>query len=104
MNDHDLIAGLPGEELVRQGLADREAARVSAAAYLVQMAAPRLKRAGLMDADSAPSAHESERDLYRLLGREGGDAYTRYNSLLRELASFEAALDRRMRLARPRRS
>jgi hypothetical protein len=32
-----------------------------------------------------------------LLKLERGDAYSRYNSLLRELVSFENALDRRIR-------
>jgi hypothetical protein len=36
---------------------------------------------------------EPERQLYRLLRQEGADAYSRYNSLLRELVSFENALD-----------
>lgn len=30
-----------------------------------------------------------------LLRQEGGDTYSRYNALLRELVSFEQALDRR---------
>jgi len=38
---------------------------------------------------------EPERQLYRLLRQEGGDAYSRYNALIRELVSFEQALDRR---------
>jgi hypothetical protein len=38
---------------------------------------------------------EPERQLYRLLREEGGDAYSRYNALIRELVSFEQALDRR---------
>jgi hypothetical protein len=35
--------------------------------------------------------------LYRLLHQQGGDAYSRYNALLRELISFEHALDCRQR-------
>jgi len=35
--------------------------------------------------------------LYRLLRQQGGDAYSRYNALLRELVSFESALDHRCR-------
>ena len=38
---------------------------------------------------------EPERQLYRLLRQEGGDAYSRYIALIRELVSFEEALDRR---------
>lgn len=99
MTNLDLLSGLPGEAVVRQGLADRAAARITVAAYLVQIAAPRLRDAGLLAEKSTPSEQEPERELYRLLQREGGDAYSRYNSLLRELTSFEAALDRRVRLA-----
>lgn len=33
----------------------------------------------------------------RLLQAQGGDAYSRYNALMRELASFEAARDGRLR-------
>ncbi len=36
----------------------------------------------------------AEMTLYHLLGRESGDVYGRYNSLLRRLASFERSLDR----------
>jgi len=42
-----------------------------------------------------PLIEEAELVLYRLLRAEGGDSYSRYNSLLRELVSFEQALDRR---------
>jgi len=40
---------------------------------------------------------EYELQLYDLLKKEGGDPYARYNALLRELVSFENALDRRKR-------
>jgi hypothetical protein len=39
---------------------------------------------------------DHELQLYDLLKREGSDAYSRYNALLRELVSFENALDWRM--------
>jgi hypothetical protein len=42
-----------------------------------------------------PEVSEPELQLYDLLKREGGDAYSRYNALVRELVSFENALDRR---------
>ena len=93
-NDLDLICGLPGEPLVRQGLADLQSGRQTAPACLVSIARSRLDKAGLLER-STPSAPEPELELYRLLRREGGDAYSRYNSLLRELISFEQALDRR---------
>jgi hypothetical protein len=93
----DLLASLPGEWLVRAGLADLAAGRHSAAACLVEIARPRLTQAGLVSPRALPPSPDPERELYRLLRAEGGDAYSRYNSLLRELVSFEFALDRRIR-------
>lgn len=98
----DLIAGLPGETLVRAGLADVQAGQATIAACLVTMASPRLVRAGLLPAGQAGFIPEPELRLYGLLLRQGGDAYSRYNALLRELVSFEQALDRRLRLLPPK--
>jgi len=91
----DLMLGLPGEELLREGLADFQSGRCTIPACLVSMAQPRLRRAGLITRGDAGSCPEPERQLYRLLGQESGDAYSRYNALVRELVSFEQALDRR---------
>ncbi|MGH7950737.1 MAG: hypothetical protein ACREFE_02285 [Limisphaerales bacterium] len=96
MKTDDLIAGLPGESLVRQGLADVRSGRRTAPAYLVSIARTRLRRAGLFRDDDALASQEPELQLYRLLRGEGDDAYSRYNALLRELISFEQALDHRM--------
>jgi hypothetical protein len=95
----DLIVGLPGERLVRQGLTDLRRDRCTIAACLVAIARPRLARAGLMGDGETQSLAEPELQLYRLLRYQDGDAYSRYNSLLRELVSFEMALDRRTRVA-----
>ena len=94
------MAGLPGEELVRQGLADFQAGRQTVPACLVRIAHPRLSRAGLMPVEVPNAASDAELELYGLLKLEGGDAYSRYNSLLRELVSFENALDGRLRRIR----
>ena len=48
MKNDDLISGLPGEKLVRQGLADFQAGLRTIPARLVCIARPRLSRAGLM--------------------------------------------------------
>jgi hypothetical protein len=53
--------------------------------------------AGLLPETGIAIPVEPELELYRLLRREGGDAYSRYNALLRELISFEQALDHRFR-------
>ena len=91
----DLISGLPGEKLVRQGLEDFSAGRRTVAACLVRIARPRLSRVGLMPPGIPGQSSESELQLYALLSEQGGDAYSRYNALLRELVSFESALDTR---------
>ena len=85
---------LPGGQLIRQGLADFQAGRHTAPACLVNMARTRLRRAGLLPDSTANPIPEPERQLYALLRQVGGDAYSRYNALVRELVSFENALDR----------
>lgn len=97
MKTDDLMRGLPGEKLVRQGLADFQAGRSTIPACLVRIARPRLSRAGLMPETAPGQFSEAELQLYELLKLEGGDAYSRYNALVRELVSFENALDRRNR-------
>lgn len=96
MNSDELIRGLPGEALVRSGLADLMSGRHTIHASLVAIARPRLAAAGLLASTTATN-DEPERELYRQLQAEGGDAYSRYGALLRELVSFEFALDRRLR-------
>jgi len=39
---------------------------------------------------------QAELQLYELLKRNGDAAYSRYNALLREMISFENALDHRI--------
>lgn len=89
----DQLAGLPGEDLVRKGLVDLDSGEVTTEACLVSIASPRLRQRGLLSVDAA-LVPDAELALYQLLGKAEGDAYSRYNSLLRRLASFEHALDR----------
>ncbi len=96
MNIDDLIAGLPGEHLIRTGLLDLQSGRWTIPAYLVTIARTRLSRAGLFPTHLPPPPPEPELALYQQLRKENGDAFSRYNALLRELTSFAAALDRRM--------
>jgi hypothetical protein len=95
----DVLGGLPGEAVVRAGLADLKSGRRSIPAWLVEIARTRLSRAGVISAPAAPHSPETtaELELYRLLRIEGGDAYARYNALIRELVSFESALDQRLK-------
>jgi len=86
---HRSAAELPGEDLVRRGIADLAAGVGSVEALLVSIGAPRLRRLGFDVPDSLPSP---EHRLYELLRAEHGDAaHSRYNALVRRLVSFERA-------------
>jgi hypothetical protein len=83
---------LPGGEFVREGLQDLGAGRESAAAMLVAIGAPRLRRAGLDVPDHG--FEHAEHRLYEILARAHPDsAHSRYNALIRRLVSFERALE-----------
>ena len=87
-------AALPGQELVEQGLADLSQNRVSEAALLVLIAAPRLRRLGVA-VPSQPLPQCWEHELYaRLDERLGAAAHSYYNSLIRRIVSFARALER----------
>jgi hypothetical protein len=101
MATNDLLTGLPGEEFVREGLADLQAGRWTVSACLVVIGLPRMRRAGLVRPEPAVVPADAELELYRMLCQAGGDAYSRYNALLRRLVSFEQALDRRCRHREP---
>jgi hypothetical protein len=82
---------LPGEELVRKGLEDLSAGKVSAEALLVSIGAQRIRSCGIQVPPAIPDA---DHRLYRLLAEEfGDDAHSRYNGLLRRLISYEQALE-----------
>lgn len=90
----DDLKRLPGAEIVLPGIADLEAGRRSVNAIAVQCAATRLRGAGLNAPsveDGVPAAHR----LYRQLSDELGDgAHSRYNAILRRVASFARAAER----------
>jgi hypothetical protein len=80
---------LPGEDVVRQGLADLQAGLETDAALLVSIGAPRLRRLGF---DVASPILDPEHRLYARIARSEPDAaHGRYNALLRRLVSFERA-------------
>lgn len=91
-NDTISLVNLPGGVRIQDGLADRAAGRSGINACLVRIAAPRLERAGFISV-SGNQDLTAELELYEILQKEPGDAYSRYNALLRELVSFEHALD-----------
>ena len=92
----ELFAGLPGADLILKGLTDYHGGCHSIPACLVRMARPRLIRAGIMS-DSPPHDDGAELELYQLVSSsEGARSFSRYNALVRELISFEHALDHRL--------
>jgi hypothetical protein len=81
------ITGLPGAELVTKGLADLRLGLETTEALLVSIGAPRLQDLGLDLGSPIPGA---EHRLYEHLARDDADsAHSRYNALVRRLASFE---------------
>ncbi|MFN0126006.1 MAG: hypothetical protein ACKV19_04900 [Verrucomicrobiales bacterium] len=95
------LAGLPANEIIQQGLEDLAQGRASVAAYLVKIASRRMQRCGIEVPVTDDEALNADHELYAVLGREYGDeAHNRYNALLRELVSFERALEARHRRMR----
>ena len=92
----ELLSGLPCGEEISAGLRDMKAGRTTVQSCLVAIASPRLKKAGLVDQTFHLGDPDSEHTLYRLLGQIHDDPYPAYQARLRELVSFENALDHRL--------
>jgi hypothetical protein len=96
MSANDLRS-LPGAEIVLPGILDIEAGRESVNAIAVQCAATRLRGVGLNAPGvrgGVPAAHR----LYARLSDDLGDAaHSRYNAILRRVASFAGAAERAQR-------
>jgi hypothetical protein len=89
----ETVERLPGAELVLPGLREAAAGKLTVGACLIGIARPLMQSSGLASTYGVRDfVQEPERALYRLLQNEGGNAYGRYNSLLRRLVSFERAL------------
>jgi len=95
-SQQELISGLPGASFIQRGLQDYRENRHTIPSCLVRMARRRLAMAGLMESSTQHDI-EAELDLYQLLSHEGNQAHSKYNALIRELVSFEHALDHRLR-------
>jgi hypothetical protein len=84
-------AGLPGQDLIEQGVADLARGVTSVEALLVSIGAPRLRHVGVNVSNPILSP---EMKLYELLAESGSDsAHSRYNALIRRLVSFERAAE-----------
>ena len=88
------LEGLPGADLVRQGIEDLGQGRDTVAAALVRMAAPRLRDIGL---EVPPTEGDVPADhrLYELLAEDDeAGAHSRYNALVARVVSFARAAER----------
>jgi len=87
------FAGLPGGDFVAQGLEDLRRGVETVPALMALIGAPRLRQLGIDVPVRDPNEPFPEHRLYELLAREHGDnAHSRYNALLRSLASFTRAV------------
>lgn len=88
-NQDVAASGLPGADLIEEGLADFGRGVESIASLVVSVGAPRLRVLGY----AVPQPHpEPEHHLYARLQAEYADAaHSRYNALIRRLVSFERA-------------
>ena len=85
---------LPGADLVKQGLADLKAGRVSDFSLLLLAAGPSLRNLGL-DIPERSSERLHHHLLYeRLEHRLGEGAHSFYNSLIRRIVSYTRAFER----------
>ena len=89
------LLGLPGAQRILDGLEDLRLGRHTIPSCSVRIATPRLVRAGLMP-PSIRRYDGAELDLYQMLAAGGTRAHSCYDALLRELISFEYALDHRL--------
>ncbi len=84
---------MPGGLLIKKGLKDIVEQQITIHSCLIVIAFTKFKNAGLIDADKKPPFLDGEITLYNLLGEEPGDAFSKYNALLRQLVSFCHALN-----------
>ena len=89
---HKVSVSPPGHELVSAGIRDLAAGHESEAALVVAMAAPRLRALGIEVPDGG--GERPSHRLYELLAeRDAGAAHSRYNALVRRMASFSRAAE-----------
>jgi hypothetical protein len=90
----DDLEGLPGAELVIEGLDDLGNGRITECSLLLLVAAPRLRALGI-DIPVCPEIERPvEHRLYEHLEHTHGEgAHSRYNSLIRRIVSFSSVLE-----------
>jgi hypothetical protein len=86
------MSGLPGEPAIRKGLQDFASGKKTLESLLIQIGASRLRSSGIpIEGKVDPDA---DYRLYELLESSHGDgAFSQYNAWIRQLVSFERALE-----------
>ncbi len=85
---------LPGGEILRDGLRDLQAGRLTVPALLVLTAEYRLSRCGIEIPSGVVRPAIPEHEVYRLLANEHGpEAYRHYHAWMQRLVSLENALE-----------
>jgi hypothetical protein len=93
----ELLSGLPGESQIRSGLADLAAGRETIESLLVLIGSPRLKECGIAIPETTADILNADYRLYDILQvQHGNDAHSQHNALIRQLVSFERALEHRV--------
>lgn len=93
----ELMCGLPGEKTIRDGLRDLELGKETIASLLIAIGRPRLNGLGLAINLQNRMPASPEFQLYQLLcEKHGNEAHAQYNAWLRQLISFERALENRV--------
>jgi hypothetical protein len=91
------VEGLPGADLVTEGIDDLRGGRDTVAAALARMAGPRLRALGF-DVPAVVSEQPGGHRLYELLSEESAaTAHSRYNALVARVVSFARAAERARR-------
>lgn len=97
MSDFRDLTGLPGAELLSQGLEDLASGKTQTPeALLVAMAPTKLSGLGVELPDIAWDVQEPELTLYALLQTTHASPYQEYNALRRRFFKLERALEARV--------
>ena len=94
------LKGLPAADRVERGVRDLNAGHATLEALWISAATRRLRDIGLPIREGARVHEEPELAFYQALGEKYEDAYSRYNSMRRELDSFMNAAEGRLSRAR----
>ncbi len=84
-------AHLPGADLIRKGLSDLRRGEVSEESLLVEISASKLRLLGF-EFESPRRAFPEHELFQRLAAADPDRAHSRYNALLRRLASFHRSV------------